>query len=273
VKKPMVAVVVAILALSSLAWDARGESGERNGVGLEGKPGAFLPLDATFRDDTGALVRFGDLADRPLLVTFVYFSCSRQCPLVLGGLAEALGRLPLRPGEDYAVATISIDEGDTPAAAAAAKRNYLEAVGQPFPASAWHFLTGDRETIRRITGAAGLRFQQHEGHFFHPETVVVVAPGGAVADYLPVEGDRNNTRARIAFQPALIQLALEDARRGRIGPARPLQTLYCFPHERDIERSFHHILKVFGVVNLFGIAAIAAYLVFVKPRPAGKARG
>jgi len=272
-KKSLVAVLVAILALSSPARDARGAAGEPDGVGLEGKPGTFLPLDATFRDDTGALVRFGDLVDRPLLVSFVYFSCSRQCPLVLGGLAEALGRLPLRPGEDYAVATVSIDEDDTPAAAAAAKRNYLEAIGRPFPASAWKFLTGDREAIRRITAAAGLRFQQHDGHFFHPETVVVVAPGGAVADYLPVEADRNNTRARIAFQPALIQLALADARSGRIAPPRPLQTLYCFPHEREPERAFYRILKVFGVVNLLGIAAVAVYLVFVKPRPAGKAQG
>jgi hypothetical protein len=100
--------------------------------------------------------------------------------------------------------------------------------------------------------------------------MVVVAPGGVVTSYLPVEADRNNTRARIAFQPARLQLALEDARRGRISPARPQQILYCFPFERDAERSFYRILRVFGLLNLLGLAAVLACLVFARPRAAEK---
>ena len=262
---------IALLALFSLACragDAAGSAAVPGRIGLEGKPGDLLPADATFRDDTGAAVRLGELAERPLLLTFVYFACSRQCPLVLGGLAEALGRLPLRPGEDYSVATISIDERDTPAGAAAAKRNYLAAIGRPFPASAWRFLTGDAETISRVTDAVGLRYQRHGEHFFHPEVLLVVAPGGTLASVLPVDADRNDARARIAFQPALLQLALTDARRGRISPARPQPVLYCFPFERDAERSFYQILQVFGVVNLLGLAAFAVYLVLARPRSA-----
>jgi protein SCO1/2 len=265
-KKSWGVVLILFLALAGAA-----HSGTAPGrLGVDGNPGDLLPPDNTFRDDTGTEVKLRELVDRPLLVTFVYFRCSRQCPLVLGGLAEALGRLQLRPGEDYAVATISIDEHDTPAAAAAAKRNYLAAVGRPFPASAWRFLTADAETIRRVTDAVGLRYQRHGEHFFHPETVFVVAPGGVVASYLPVEADRNDTRARIAFQPAQLQLALTDARSGRIGPARARQVLYCFPFERDAERSFSRLLKAFGVVNLLGVAAVVAYLVFARPRSSGK---
>lgn len=259
-----------LLALMCFAGEVCGAAGETDRIGLDGQPGDLLPPDAVLRDETGAAVRLGTLLDRPLLVTFVSYACSRQCPLVLGGLAEALGRLPLSPGVDYAVAAISIDEDDTPAAAAAAKRNYLAAIGRPFPASAWRFLTGDRETIRRITAAVGLRFQRHGEHIFQPEAVLAVAPGGTVSSYLPVDADRNDTRARIVFQPATLQLALADAARGRIGSARPQQILYCFPFERDAERSFYRILRVFGVVNLAGIAALAAYLVFAKPRAARK---
>jgi protein SCO1/2 len=171
-RNPWIAVLGALLALLGPAAGARGATADADGVGLQLTPGVLLPRDATFRDDTGAAVRLGDLMDRPLLLSFVYLGCSRQCPLVLGGLAEALGRLPLRPGEDYAVATISIDEHDTPAAAAAAKRNYLAAVGRPFPASAWTFLTGDRESIRQATDAVGLRFQRHGGHFLDRKSVV-----------------------------------------------------------------------------------------------------
>jgi protein SCO1 len=269
-RKLLIAGLLALLAPAFIAGGAWGVSGDGDRIGLAERPGSLLPLDAILRDDTGAELRLGDLTDRPLLMTFVYFSCSRQCPLVLGGLAEALGRLPLRPGEDYAVATVSIDDRDTPASAAAAKRNYLPAIGRPFPASAWRFLTGDGEALRRITDAVGLRYERHGEHLFHPETLVVVAPGGVVASYLPVDVDRSGARAGIAFQPAQLQLALADARRGRIGPGRPQQILYCFPFERDVERSFYRLLRVFGALNLLGLAAVLAYLVFRKPRSAGK---
>ena len=272
VGNPRIAGVIAFLALTAGAQGVLGSGGVPDGAALDGVPGASLPLNATFRDETGAAVRLGDLVDRPLLVTFVSFSCSRQCPLVLGGLADALGRLPLRPGEDYSVATISIDEHDAPADAAAAKRNYLAAVGRPFPAPAWRFLTGDRETIRRATDAVGLRFQRDGEHLFHPEALVAVAPGGVVSSFLPVDLDQSGPRARVSFPPAQLQLALEDARRGRVVPGRPQSVLFCFPFERDPERAFHRYLRVFGILNLIGVAAVAAWLLLAKRRPApGKA--
>ena len=267
---PRIAGLLALLVPVFFAVAAPGAPNVPDGIGLVGAPGARLPPDATFRDETGATVRLGDLAGRPLLLTFVYYSCSRQCPLVLGALAEALGRLPLRPGEDYAVATISIDERDTPAGAAAAKANYLAAIGRPFPAAAWKFLSGDREAILSVTDAVGLRFQRQGEHIFHPEALLVVAPGGAVTGFLPVDLDRSSARARVVFQPAQVQVALEDARRGRIAQARPQPILYCFPFERDAERSFYGLLKVFGIINLLGVAAVAACLLLAKRRPAAR---
>jgi len=214
----------------------------------------------TLRDDTGATVRLGDLADRPLLVTFVPFACGRQCPLVLGGLAEALGRLALRPGEDYAVATISIDEDDTPERAAAAKRNYLKAVGTPYPAAAWRFLTGDRAAVSRLADAVGLRFQRHGDHFFHPEVLLAVAPGGVITSVLPVEAIRYNGRLLVTFPPAALEQALTAARRGDVSPARPPEPLYCLPYERDPERAFHRLLWAFGIVNLLALGGIVVWL-------------
>jgi protein SCO1/2 len=265
--------LLALLAFVWLAADARAAPGGSDPVGLDDQRGARLPLDAVLRDETGAALRLGELADRPLLVTFVYLACSRRCPLVLGGLAEALARLPLRPGEDYAVVTISIDERDTPAAAAAARRNYLAATGTPFPPTAWRFLTGDAAAVRQVTDAVGLRYQRHGDHFFHPETLIVVAPGGVVTDYLPVEADRNDVRARIGFQPAQLQQALADARGGRVAAPRPPQVLYCFPFEREPERSFFRMLTGFGILNLVGVAAVLAYQLLARPRAAGKKDG
>jgi protein SCO1 len=256
-------VAVAVLAaLLACAVPAGGvfAAADPGAVEFSGKPGDRLPLDVTLRDDTGATVRLGDLADRPLLLSFVPFTCGRQCPLVLGGLAEALRGLRLRPGEDYAVATVSIDEEDTPARAAAAKRNYLEVAGASYPPSAWRFLVGDRAAIDRLTGAVGLRFQRHGEHFFHPEVLLAVAPGGVIASVLPIEATRYNGRLLVAFPPAALEQALTAARSGEVSPGRPPAPLYCLPYERAPERFFHRLLWAFGVANLLALVAVAVWL-------------
>jgi protein SCO1/2 len=261
-----VALLVALLACAVPAGGPA-TAAEPGDVAFSGKAGDRLPIDVILRDDTGAAVRLGDLADRPLLLTFVPLSCGRQCPLVLGGLAEALGRLPLRPGEDYAVATVSIDEDDTPERAAAAKRNYLQAVGVPFPPAAWRFLTGDHAAIGRLTQAVGLHFQRHGEHFFHPEVLLAVSPGGAISSVLPVEAVRYNGRLLVTFEPVELEQALVGARRGTVHPGRPPEPLYCLPFERDPERAFHRLLRVFGIMNLLALGAVLAWLL------AGRRRG
>ncbi|HEY6001106.1 MAG TPA: SCO family protein [bacterium] len=261
--------LVALAALASLlvlpvrpAGSAAADgAGEDNGIGFSGKPGDRLPPDVILRDDTGATVRLRDLADRPLLLTFVPFSCGRQCPLVLGGLAEALGRLRLRPGADYLVATVSIDENDTPETAAAAKRNYLKAIGPGFPPAAWTFLAGDRGAIERLAQAIGLRFQRRQGgHFFHPEVLLAVAPGGTISSALPVERLRYDSRQSVTFAPTEIEQALDAARRGEVRDGRPPEPLYCLPYERAPERAFYRLLRLFGVVNLVLLGAAAVWL-------------
>lgn len=262
-----------ILFSSGFLWLAAGRAhaAVSGDVACLAHPGDRLPPEVTLHDDTGALLRLGDLTDRPLLLTFTPAACGRQCPLLLGGLAEALGRLPLRPGADYVVANLSIDEEETPAQAAAAKRNYLRAIGRPFPASAWKFLTGDGDALRRVTTAVGLRYQRHGGHFFHPDVLLAVAPGGTISSLVPIAVVRHNGRLAVNFPPAELEQAVAAAQQGTIGTNRVPEPLYCLPYERDPERAFWRILKVFGAMNLIALAGILAWLV-AGGRPAGGAR-
>jgi hypothetical protein len=113
-------------------------------------------------------------------------------------------------------------------------------------------------------------FEEHGEHFFHPAVLLAVAPGGVISSYLPVEIDRANVRSRIVFQPVELQMAIAAARRGQVRPGRPHEPLFCFGHERDPERSFYAILRLFGVANLLALGGVLAYVLLTGRHPGGK---
>jgi cytochrome oxidase Cu insertion factor (SCO1/SenC/PrrC family) len=90
-------------------------------------------------DQTGARVTRADLSGRPLIVDFVFTTCSGPCPAMSAGMAElqqALGAAPVT------LVSVSVDPArDTPEALA----GYAEALGaEP---GRWRFLTGDEDQI------------------------------------------------------------------------------------------------------------------------------
>ncbi len=119
-------------------------------VGITEHLGSKIPLDITFRDETGTPVRLADLVTGPTIILPVYFSCANVCYNLQWGLARVLPQLKSKPGEEYRVISVSFDEKDTPELAAKFKRVYLSAMHAPFPESGWRFLTGDAASIQPI---------------------------------------------------------------------------------------------------------------------------
>src|SRR6266699_3933655 len=128
-------------------------------IGFDQHIGAFVPLDTTFRDEAGRTVRLGDyFGPRPVVMVFAYYDCPMLCTQVINGLASALGVLSLEPGKDFEIVTVSFNPRDTPATASAKKASYIARYQQPGAAASWHFLTGNQESIDRLTKAAGFRY-------------------------------------------------------------------------------------------------------------------
>ena len=137
---------------------------------------ARLPLDATFRDETGRVVRLGEFfGSRPVVLAFVYYECPMLCTQILNGLVSALGVLEQTAGQEFDVVAISFDARETPVMAAAKKAVYLDTYKRPGAEPGWHFLTGDEASIRRVTDAAGFRFSWDEAtqQFAHASGVIV----------------------------------------------------------------------------------------------------
>ncbi len=220
-------------------------------LGIDEKLGEPVPLDVTFTDEAGKPVVLRDLIDRPTILSLVYFTCPNVCPRILGSVAQLLGRLAPEPGESYTVITLSFDEMDTPEVARQRKKNFLKAIGKPFPEARWHFLTGDLASIRRLTDAVGFNFQRQGEAFEHPAALTVLSPSGRVVRYL----------YGLTYLPFDVKMALTEASEGRVGPTIRRALLFCFSYDPEGRTYVFNILKVTASVILFFALVLLAVLV------------
>lgn len=222
------------------------------GVGLEEKIGSRIPLDVTFTDSSGETVRLADLVDGPTIIAPVYYRCPNVCNFLQTDLARVLPDVGREPGEEFEVVSISFDETETPELAARSKKMYMQAMREEFPEAAWHFLTGEREQILKVTDAAGYRFRKmNDGQFLHPVVVFVVDSEGKIIRYL------HGTR----FLPKDLTLALFEAEKGRAGTTIRKVVQYCFSFDPEQKTYVFNILKVSATVILTTLALFLAFLV------------
>jgi protein SCO1/2 len=243
---------------SSLSHEA---AASRADITLEEKLGQYISADAEFVDEDGKRANLRGLIDKPTIIAPVYLGCMHTCPLLLTGLAQALGKLDLaKPGRDFNVITLSFDENDTPATARDKKPNYLKAIGKPFPGEAWKFLTGDKPDIEKFTDSIGFKFQRDSAHdFSHPVTLVVIAPGGKIVRYL--EG--------VSFLPFEVTMALTEAAEGRVGSPMRKALMYCFSYDALKKSYVFNILKITGTVMVLFVASFLAYLILSTKKKQG----
>jgi len=220
-------------------------------IAVDEKLGQVIPADIEFRDEDGRPVALKTLLDRPLIVAPVYFHCAHVCPLLLNGLADALGKMDLlKPGRDFRVVAFSFDGSETPDLAREKKPNYLAAVGRPFPPEAWRFLTGDGINIKKLTDAVGFRFQRDGEDFSHPVVLIVLAPGGKVVRYL----------YGTTFLPFDMTMAVTEAAAGRTGTTTSRILSYCFSYDPLQHSYVFNILKVVGTVMVLTVVSFFIYL-------------
>src|SRR5207244_847275 len=225
-------------------------------VGLAPHPGARLPLDAVFRDETGEaapLARW--LEGRPVVLSLVYFGCPMLCGEVLNALTTSLKPISLEAGKDFTALTVSFDPHDSPETARAKKASVLARYGRPNAAHGWHFLTGDAEAIRRLTDAVGFRYvwDAAGGQFAHVAVVTVLTPDGRIARYFP----------GIEYAARDLRLALVEASEGRIGTVVDRLLLFCYRHDAASGRSTPMIApagRVGAVLTVLGLGGLIVML-------------
>ncbi len=263
--------IFAIILTAGVAQGHQDSAAENPGISE--KTGEYAPLNLTFRDENDYPLKLSSIVTKPTILVLAYFTCDSICPQILGGLANAVGNIKLLPGKDYKIITISFDEDDMPLLAKQQKVNYLKATGLNIPSDAWHFLTGDRENIKRLTEAVGFRFKKElitgtigfstrreSRGFTHPSVLIFLAPDGKITRYLYVEQSHYGTLAPIAFSTVDITASLQAAAKGKAWPRTINPLLLCFPGLSANEARFYTLTASIGTATLICILAFYIYL-------------
>lgn len=244
-------------------------------VRIEQKLDQQLPLDLTFRDESGREVKLGDyFGHKPVVLAFVYYDCPMLCTQVLNGMVTSFRVLPFQMGKEYDVVTISFDPRETPELAAKKKKVYVDYLPAKMRAGAengWHFLTGDQANIEKITGAAGFHYRWDEKtqQFAHASAVMVTTPHGKLSRYY----------YGIEYPARDLRLGLIESSANKIGSPVDQLLLYCYHYDPATGRYgavVMNIMRIAGVITLLGIAAMLLLLkarntATATPKPGGAA--
>ncbi|HXE98075.1 MAG TPA: SCO family protein, partial [Dongiaceae bacterium] len=212
--------------------------------------GTKIPLDITFRDESGASVLLSDLVKGPTIILPVYYRCSNVCSVLQTRMASVLQTLERKPVEEYRVISVSFDEEETPEMAARSKRAYLSAMKKPFPEEGWRFLTGDITSIRRLTDALGFGFQRQRHEFAHPVAIIVVSGDGMVVRYL----------YGVSILSKDLALALVEAKSGITGGSIRKLMDYCFSYDPAGRTYVFNLLRVSATVVILCTGGFLAFL-------------
>lgn len=193
-------------------------------VGIDQHIGQQIPLDLTFRDETGRSVPLRQyFGHKPVLLTLVYYQCPMLCSEVLNGVVSSLLPLKLDVGKDFDVLTVSFDPRDTPAVATEKRDTYLRRYGRAGADKGWHFLTGDTPAIEALTKAVGFRYvwDPKIQQYAHASGIMVLTPQGRLAQYF----------YGIEYAPKDLKLALVESSEGKLGTVVDQLVLYCYHYD------------------------------------------
>jgi protein SCO1/2 len=222
-------------------------------VRIDQKLGAPLPLEVTFRDESGETVRLQQyFGEKPVILSFVYYECPMLCSQVLNGLLESLKTLSFDAGNQFEVVTVSFDPGETPKLAAEKKASYLKQYERAGAEDGWHFLTGDTSAIRQLTNAAGFHYKYDAAtdQFAHASGIMAITPQGKIARYF----------YGIEYPGRDLRLALVEASENKIGSFVDQVLLYCFHYDPAVGK---YGLVIMNVLRLAGIATVMALGTFI----------
>ncbi len=223
-------------------------------IGVDQKLDNQVPMNLEFTDEHGKKVTLADYAgDRPIVFNLVYYGCPMLCGQVLNGLTRSLKMLkdvPMLPGKDFEIVTLSFDPRETPELALEKKQNYVKEYDQPGAAEHWHWLTGNEENIKKVTDAVGFRYawDEKQQQFAHASVVFLLTPDGKVSRYF----------FGIEYSPKDLRLGLTEASDGKIGGPVEKILLLCYHYDATLGKYsmlVMRLIQVGGIITLLGIGS------------------
>ncbi len=199
--------------------------GALQGVGIDQKLNTQVPLELTFRDESGRSVPLSTYfhSGRPVLLAPVYYRCPMLCTQILNGVASALKAVSFDPGRDFEVVAFSFDPKDAPELAASKKEMYMRRYGRPNTQNGWHFLTGDPANIKALMDAVGFHYKYDPStdQYAHASGIMIITPDGHLSKYF----------YGVEYAPRDLRLGLVEASSNKIGNPVDQVLLFCYHYD------------------------------------------
>lgn len=219
-------------------------------VRVEQRLNQSIPLNLTFKDEYGKEILLADVFNkRPVVLLPIFYECPGICTDELNNLLKTLrGFRKDNVGETFDVIAVSIDESEDSTLAAAKKQTYVDVYDRAGTDQGWHFLTGDKENIKKLTDSLGFLFRRDpEGNIIHPACVVILTPTGRISRYF----------VTTEYPQRIFLDAIKDAGREKVGvrDERPfyLACINIDPLTGQRSLNIMNTLKVLGVLTMLGL--------------------
>jgi protein SCO1/2 len=227
-------------------------------IGLDQRLGNQLPLESSFKDESGKTVKLGQFfGKKPVLLMLVFYSCQGACQLEFENATQAFNEMrDKNVGRDYEVVSLSIHPRETPELAKAKKADALRSYTRPGGYDGWHFLTGDSTEIKKVTDAVGFRFSYDaaKDRLLHPTGLFVVTPGGKISRYL----------FGVDYATPIISASLETAGNGNINaPSEPV-LFGCFQYDPATGKTRMNVFRALQITGIGTVLILATSIFFMS---------
>lgn len=226
-------------------------------IGINEKLGTMVPLDLTFLDEKSNRVTLKKLMDGlPTIITMNYFRCPGICTPQLEDLSRTLGQLDLAENSDYKVLTVSFAEDETPALAAAKRKNHLASIQREYVADAWHFLIGENNSSQILAETLGFGYEKTTSEngrvdYTHAAALIILSPEGKITRYL-------NGIEQLPFD---VKMALIEASGGRVGPTIAKTLNMCYAYDPKGKTYVFAWEKIMATIMLAIVLLLFIYLI------------
>jgi protein SCO1 len=218
-------------------------------VGIDQKLNDAVPLNLTFRDESGQTVKLAQFfGAKPVILSLVYYNCPMLCTQVLNGLERSLKDVPMDIGKQFNVVTVSIDPTERPVLASTKRALYAGLYGRPGAVDGWHFLTGDEPQIKQLANAVGFRYayDSQSKQFAHASAIMMLTAQGKISRYL----------YGIQYSSRDLRLGLVDASEGKIGTPVDQILLFCYHYDPATGKYSLLISRIIKAAGMFTILVI-----------------
>ena len=245
----------------------------REQVAFDQKLGAKIPLELTFRDESGAQVQLAKFFDgkKPVLLTPVYYGCPMLCTQVLNSLVRAVRPLSLAPGKDFEILTYTINPAEEPALATEKRDKYLSLLGREGAEKGWHWVSplplpagepvlaanGEpagpgTDAIHALSSSVGFRyyFDRETGEYAHEPGFVVLTPDGRISKYF----------FGIDYSALDLRLALVEASEGEVGTVVDRILMMCFHYDPKTGKYGFALTSSLRITGLVFLAALFGFI-------------